>query len=108
MNGKEQEKCVNAGVKKKKIVVIVIHVVIEPLVTSNSTVLNNKLNWGGTDWNKERQEIKLLLSKSKTIKCNLNLETKNVGNGMRTHSVMPIYGSTGQYFTIGFNQNSEI
>ena len=27
---------------------------------SNSTALNNELNWGGTDWNKEREEIKLL------------------------------------------------
>ena len=39
-------------------------------VTSNSTELNNELNWGDTDWNKEREEIKLLISKSKTIKCN--------------------------------------
>ena len=59
MNGKEQKKRVNAGVKKEKIVVI------DHLVTSNSTVLNNELNWGGTDWNKEREEIKLLLSKSR-------------------------------------------
>ena len=48
----------NAGVKKEKI------------LTSNSTELNNELNWGDTDWNKEREEIKLLISKSKTIKCN--------------------------------------
>ena len=58
LNGKEHKKRVNAGVKKEKI------------LTSNSTVLNNELNWGDTDWNKEREEIKLLLSKSKTIKCN--------------------------------------
>jgi len=45
LNGKEQNKRVNAGVKKKKIVAI------DHLVTSNSTVLNinNELNWGGTD-----------------------------------------------------------
>ena len=48
LNGKEQEKRVNAGVKKKKMVVI------DHLVTLNSTVLNNELNWGGTDWIKER------------------------------------------------------
>ena len=58
LNGKEQKKRVNAGVKKEKI------------LTSNSTELNNELNWGDTDWNKEREEIKLLISKSKTIKCN--------------------------------------
>ena len=58
LNGKEQKKRVNAGVKKEKI------------LTSNSTELNNELNWDDTDWNKEREEIKLLLSKSKTIKCN--------------------------------------
>ena len=54
MNGKELKKRVNAGVKKEKIVVI------DHLVTSSSTVLNNELNWGGTDWNKEREENKLL------------------------------------------------
>ena len=58
LNGKEQKKRINAGVKKEKI------------LTSNSTELNNELNWGDTDWNKEREEIKLLLSKSKTVKCN--------------------------------------
>jgi hypothetical protein len=58
LNGKEQKKRINAGVKKGKI------------ITSNSTELNNELNWGDTDWNKEREEIKLLISKSKTIKCN--------------------------------------
>ena len=58
---KEQKKRVNAGVKKEKIIVI------DHLVTSNSIVLNNEFNWGGTEWNKEREEIKLLLSKSKTI-----------------------------------------
>ena len=51
--------------RKKKIVVI------DHLVTSSSTVLNNELNWGGKDWNKEREEIKLLLSKSKTIKLRM-------------------------------------
>ena len=65
LNGKEQKKRVNASVKKEE-----KRIVIDHLVTSNSTVLNNELNWGGTDWNKEREEIKLLLSKSKTIKCN--------------------------------------
>ena len=64
MNGKEQRKRVNAGGKKEKMVVI------DHLVTSNSTVLNNELNWGGTDLDKEWEEIKLLLSKSKTVKCN--------------------------------------
>ena len=64
MNGKEQKERVNAGVKKEKIVVS------DHLITSNSTVLNNELNWGGTDCNKEWEEIKPLLSKSKTIKCN--------------------------------------
>ena len=71
MLGKEQRKRVNAGVKKKKIVVI--DHLLTHLVTSNSTVLNNELNWSGTDWNKERdvrEESKLLFSKSKTIKCN--------------------------------------
>ena len=58
LNGKEQKKRANAGVKKEK------------TATPNSAMLNNELNRGDTDWDKEGEEIKLLLSKSKTIKCN--------------------------------------
>ena len=30
-------------------------VVIEQLAVSNSTVLNQELNWGSTDWNREAE-----------------------------------------------------
>ena len=43
-------------------------VVIEQLAVSNSTVLNQELNWGSTDWNKKADLIKSLLSQP--IKCN--------------------------------------
>ena len=43
-------------------------IVIEQFVVSNSAVLNQKLNWGSTDWNKEAEIIKSLLSQP--IKCN--------------------------------------
>ena len=43
-------------------------IVIEQLAVSNSTVLNQELNWGSTDWNKEAELIKSLLSQ--TNKCN--------------------------------------
>ena len=52
----------NTQGKKQKITVI------EQLVVSNSTVLNQELNWGSTDWNKEAELIKSLLSQ--TNKCN--------------------------------------
>ena len=41
---------------------IVIHVIelAELLAVSNSTVLNQELNWGSTDWNKEADLIKPL------------------------------------------------
>ena len=42
--------------------------VIEQLAVSNSTVLNQELNWGSIDWNKEAELIKSLLSQ--TNKCN--------------------------------------
>ena len=52
----------NTQGKKQKITVI------EQLAVSNSTVLNQELNWGSTDWNKEAELIKSLLSQ--TNKCN--------------------------------------
>ena len=38
--------------------------VIEQLVVSNSAVLNQELNWGSADWNKEAESNQLF------IKCN--------------------------------------
>jgi hypothetical protein len=52
----------NTQGKKQKMIVI------EQLAVSNSTVLNQELNWGSTDWNKEAEIIKSLLSQP--IKCN--------------------------------------
>ena len=46
----------NTQGKKQKMIVI------EQLAVSNSTVLNQELNWGSTDWNKEAELIKSLLS----------------------------------------------
>ena len=43
-------------------------IVIEHLAVSNSTVLNQELNWGSTDWNKDAEIIKYLLSQP--IECN--------------------------------------
>ena len=43
-------------------------IVIEQLAVSNPTILNQELNWGSTDWNKEADLIKCLLSQP--IKCN--------------------------------------
>ena len=43
-------------------------IVIEQLAVSNSTILNQELNWENTDWNKEADLIKYLLSQP--IKCN--------------------------------------
>ena len=37
------------------------------VINRSSCERNNELDWGGTDWNGKRAEIKLLLSKSKTI-----------------------------------------
>ena len=37
-------------------------IVIEQLAVSNSTVLNQELKWGSTDWNKEAEQIKYLLT----------------------------------------------
>ena len=52
----------NTQGKKQKMIVI------EQLAVSNSTVLNQELNWGSTDWNKEAEIIKSLLSQP--TKCN--------------------------------------
>ena len=49
-------------------------IVIEQLAVSNSTVLNQELNWGSTDWNKEAELIKSLLSQ--TNKCNDYIKKK--------------------------------
>ena len=38
--------------------------VIEQLAVSNSTILNRELNWGSTDWNREAELIKSLLSQT--------------------------------------------
>ena len=43
-------------------------IVIEQLAVSNSTVLNHELNWGSTEWNKEAELIKSLLSQP--TECN--------------------------------------
>ena len=52
----------NTQGKKQKMIVI------EQFVVSNSTVLNQELNWGSTDWSKDAEIIKSLLSQP--IKCN--------------------------------------
>ena len=39
-------------------------IVIEQLAASNSTVLNQQLNWGSDDWNREAELIKYLLSQT--------------------------------------------
>ena len=43
-------------------------IVVEQLTASNSTILNQELAWGSTDWVKEAKLIKSLLSQ--TNKCN--------------------------------------
>ena len=60
--GRKQKIRKNTQGKKQKMIVI------EQLAVSNSTVLNQELNWGSTDWNKEAELIKSLLSQP--IKCN--------------------------------------
>ena len=60
--GKKPKIDKNTQGKKQKMIVI------EQLAVSNSTVLNQELNWGSTDWNKEAEIIKSLLSQP--IKCN--------------------------------------
>ena len=62
MIGKEPKIRKNTQGKTQKITVI------EQLAVSNSRVLNQELNWGSTDWNKESELIKSLLSQ--TNKCN--------------------------------------
>ena len=60
--GRKQKIRKNTQGKEQKMIVI------EQLAVSNSTVLNQELNWGSTDWNKEAELIKSLLSQP--IKCN--------------------------------------
>jgi hypothetical protein len=60
--GRKPKTLKNAQGKKQKMIVI------EQLAVSNSTVLNQALNWGSANWDKEANIIKSLLSQP--IKCN--------------------------------------
>ena len=62
LTGRKPKIRTNTQGKKQKMIVI------EQFAVSNSTVLNQKLNWGSTDWNNEAEIIKFLLSQP--IKCN--------------------------------------
>ena len=42
-------------------------IVIEQFAVSNSTVLNQELNWASTDWNKEAEIMKSLLIQPKNV-----------------------------------------
>ena len=62
LTGRKPKIRTNTQGKKQKMIVI------EQFVVSNSTVLNQELNWEGTDWNKEAEIIRSLLIKV-TNKC---------------------------------------